>query len=160
MQGMVRRIAKAGLCVVALMMFGSSPALAKATVRCTGFEGWAYNFEGGIVPPGQGGWIRDAINGGIVDLVLETDGSGSFDIVIRDTTGRTTSQKALGAQMKAVGASTEYGTLIVVSENPNGIVENFLFKLNELGHGSVVWGSIRPHIIVKSSLMVGQCRTM
>jgi hypothetical protein len=51
------------------------------------------------------------------------------------------------------------GAFLVVAENEGGsTLEHFLFKLNNVGAGTVVWGTARAsEKITKSSVMTAQC---
>jgi hypothetical protein len=51
------------------------------------------------------------------------------------------------------------GAFLVVAENEGGsTLEHFLFRLNDAGAGTVVWGTARAsEKITKSSVMTAQC---
>jgi hypothetical protein len=129
----------------------------KILANCSSSKGSAYFFEGGIVPPGQGGWMEDGITGGHLQLILDGD---DLDIVFKDRSGGVRSHREEGSKVWPSSYDANSGTLIVIAENKGGgSVEHFLFRLNKYSVGTVAWGTLRnsPEGATKSSLMTAKC---
>ena len=127
---------------IGLAVTAANWASAKADVitRCGASKGYAYYFEGPLVPREKSGWTQDGISQGSMQLVR--DGK-ELDIVYTDTAG-TRSAKADGFLVFNLSPpnNTGFVTLIAVSER-TGVVEHYLFTLNAEGRGTVEWGSIK-----------------
>lgn len=122
---------------------------------CGASQGVAYFFEGGLVGPGQGGWLKDGVtDGGIALVKLD----GKLDILFKDATGNRYSHRAEGSDIRLIAADPD-GSYLVIATNPKGkSAEHFLFKVNEYGVGTLVWGTIRTDTPAsKSSLMTAEC---
>ena len=150
---MVRAIA--GVLFAATILVGQALDGHAATItRCGESTGWAWFFAGPAVPSTSAGWQKDAITNGDISLIF--DGQEP-DIVTTDTAG-TRSVRAAGATTMALPGAPGFTLILVVY--PAGAVEHYLFRLDDKGRGSVVWGTSRSGgTIQKSSLMAAQCRT-
>lgn len=140
-----------------LLLAASVPAEAKIEMvfaSCGESTGMAFFFEGNIVGPGQGGWLKDGVTGGGVALVKM---DGQLDILFKDTTGNRYSHRAGGSDVRLIAHSGN--SYLVVAENREGkTAEHFLFKTNELGVGTLAWGTVRlDKPASKSSLMTAEC---
>lgn len=136
-----------------------SPASASMLTRCGESSGWSFFFEGGLVGPGQGGWKEDGINGGAIEVHLVND---SLDVVFYDTTGGPYSHTLEGANVYLSAIQqTEIGGrtfTVVVDNRGSGLLETYLFNLNAIGVGTVVWSAMRTGgMFPKGSLMTASC---
>lgn len=124
--------------------------------KCGSSKGYAYYFGGQAVPPGKAGWQEDGISGGEFQLIQ--DGK-ALDIVFTDPRG-TKSRKGQGFQVFSV-PQREPGFMLVVAIHSRGVVEHYLYQLDTLGNGSVVWGSLKGGgwPIQKSAIYKATCRS-
>ena len=82
----------------AVIAFSSSSISApKIVFDCGGSDGSAFYFEGGIVGPGQGGWKKDGIANGRIQLVVD---GPDFDIRFIDGSGSFRSHRAEGSTVR------------------------------------------------------------
>ncbi|WP_147430925.1 hypothetical protein [Oceanibaculum indicum] len=142
-----------------ILIFNSNLANANILTKCGSSEGWAYYFEGGMVPPGQGGWTKDEISGGVIEVHIS---SGSVDIVFKDATGGVYRHSALGGNVQIINMvrQADGGSMfiIAVENSETALLESYLFKLNSFGAGVVLWSSMRSGgIFPKASLMKAPC---
>ncbi|MBY0257478.1 hypothetical protein [Methylobacterium sp.] len=122
--------------------------------RCGPSTGQSYYFEGGIVGPGQGGWKPDGYaNGRITALLNESE---QVDIIFRDADG---TRSLLRDGMKVALTSFDEASLsFIVSTYSNKVSGSYLFKMNKLGVGTVVWTESKAlGSITRSSIMVAEC---
>jgi hypothetical protein len=99
-----------------LILLSVQDAAAKIITQCSASDGYAYYFEGGLVPPSEGGWRKDGTGGGF-QFISADDGSDP-DIVFSDSIG-TRSSRADGAQVLRVPGGDE-GFYLVLSIYPPG----------------------------------------
>jgi len=109
-----------------------------------------------MAPSGSAGWHEDGIRTGITDLI--SDGA-SYDIVVTDATGGTRSMKADGFTVVSIPQPTVNFVTIVAAHPRTGVVEHYLFQLDDSGSGPLVWGSLKGGgaPFPKSSLYLSQC---
>jgi hypothetical protein len=126
------------------------PAQALVLTKCGPSKGKAYYLPGGMM---QSGWQDDGIAKGGVQLVVD---GASYDLFYTDAVG-TRSATADGFQVSLIPAHS--GRILVLAVNHHtGVVEHYLFHLDAVGRGIVVWGTIRPtEPFPKSSLMTADC---
>ncbi len=142
--------------LVSALLSTIATAQAAIITKCGVSKGYAYYFGGAAVPPGKAGWQKDGISGGEFQLIQ--DGK-ALDIVFNDTRG-TQSKKAQGFQVFSV-PQPEPGFMLVVAIHSRGVVEHYLYQLDALGNGSVVWGSLKGSgwPIQKSAIYKATCRS-
>ena len=122
--------------------------------------GNAYFFPGGLVPSDQEGWQSDKISKG--GIIFTMDGEKA-DIIIRDALDRTRSVKEDGAIVEVLhvnpSAGLLKGTILIMVYFPAGALEHYLFQLDKMGAGRVVWGTAKAAgPIITNKLMVADCK--
>ena len=142
-----------------MVSLSSSSASASMLTRCGESSGWSFFFEGGLVGPGQGGWKEDGIKGGAIEVHLVKD---NLDVVFYDATGGPYSHNLDGANVYLTATRhTEIGGrsfTVVVDNRGSGLLETYLFNLNAVGVGTVVWSTMRTGgLFPKGSLMTASC---
>jgi len=132
----------------------ATAAQAAIITKCGASKGYAYYFGGQAVPPGKAGWREDGISDGEFELVQS---GKELDIVFTDSRG-TQSKKVQGFQVFSV-PQRKPGFMLVVAIHSRGVVEHYLFQLDALGAGSVVWGSLKGSgwPIQKSAIYKSTC---
>ena len=143
-----------------LFLIISSQAYAGVVTSCGGSKGYAYFFPGGLVPSDQEGWQSDKISKG--GIIFTMDGEKA-DIIIRDALDRTTSVKEDGAIVEVLhvnpSAGLLKGTILIMVYFPAGALEHYLFQLDKMGAGRVVWGTAKAAgPIITNKLMVADCK--
>ena len=143
-----------------LLLTFSSQAYAGVVTSCGGSRGHIYLFPGGLVPSDQEGWRSDEISKG--GIIFTMDGEKA-DIIMRDAMDRTKSVKEDGAIVEVLhvnpSASLLNGTILIMVYYPAGALEHYLFQLDEMGAGRVVWGNAKAAgPIITSKLMVADCK--
>lgn len=148
--------------LIALFLFSvfSSQTYAGVVTSCGGSKGYAYFFPGGLVPSDQEGWGPDKISKG--GIIFTMDGEKA-DIIIRDAKNRTKSVKEDGAIVEVLhvnpSASLLNGTILIMAYYPAGALEHYLFQLDKMGAGRVVWGTAKAAgPIITNKLMVADCK--
>jgi len=141
--------------VIAILIFCSN-AFAAVITSCGGSQGYAYFFQGGLVPADQEGWQPDKIStGGIIFTMDEK----KPDIIIRDALDKTRSVKEDGALVNVLHVDSFNGTFLIMVYYPAGALEHYLFKLDKDGAGKVVWGTAKATgPIITNKLMVADCK--
>lgn len=131
-------------------------AQAAVITKCGASKGFGYYFDGPLVPSGKSGWTEDGVSGG--DIRLIQDGK-ELDIVVGDTLG-TRSMKADGFQVFSI-RQPKPGFVLVVAISGIGVVEHYLFHLDALGNGTVVWGTVKGSgaRIQKSAIYKATCHS-
>jgi hypothetical protein len=140
-----------GLLIFALSASGN----AEVITRCEAPEGYAYFAPGGAVPRDKAGWQQDRTSAGSYLLLKDSRG---FDLIFTDATRRTISSRDDGGQVLRVTETP--GTVVVVINYPQTLLETWTFKLNERGTGFVVFTQSRygdDVLIQKYSVMRGVC---
>lgn len=112
-----------------LMCVGITSAQGQIIAQCGASTGFAYYFERGLVPAGEGGWTKDAISGGKILLLKHAD---AFDIVFEDVSG-SRSARAEGANIVPLVFDAE-GALILAAYPAVLETYSFSFETRE-----VVW---------------------
>ncbi|MDA0692921.1 MAG: hypothetical protein O3A78_11085 [Nitrospinae bacterium] len=122
---------------------------------CGGSKGYAYFFPGGIVPADEEGWQPDQIPKG--QIIFTMDGEKP-DIIIKDAINKTRSVKEDRALVEVLYADPKKGTILIMVFYPAGALEHYLFQLDEMGSGRVVWGTAKAAgPIITNKLMVADC---
>ena len=126
---------------IGLALTAATATVGKADVitRCGASKGYAYYFEGPLVPREKSGWTSDGISKGGIQLVR--DGK-EFDIVYTDVAGTRSAKSDGFIVLNLSMPNTGFFTVLLVSEG-TGVIEHYLFKLDAKGRGTVVWGSIK-----------------
>ena len=143
-----------------LLLTFISQAYAGVTTSCGGSRGYAYFFPGGLVPSDQEGWQPDKISKG--GIILTMDGAKA-DVIIRDARDRTKSVKEDGAIVEVLhvnpSAGLINGTILIMVYYPAGALDHYLFQLDKMGAGRVVWGTAKAAgPIITNKLMVADCK--
>jgi hypothetical protein len=108
-----------------------------------------YILEGGLVQAGAGGWQKDGISNGTIQLLQ--DGQ-DLDIVVGDATGGTRSAKADGATVVLL-ATPERGPIVGAFYPLASEVYDF-----DLTHHQVSWTQTKfSGLVDKTSLFVAPC---
>jgi hypothetical protein len=139
---------------VIIAIISASNVGAQTVTECGDSQGYAYFFQGGSVPPGQGGMHKDAITGGRIILNYENN---EVDLIINHAMGSTLSAKQQGANIVVLPSSNVLIALTVFYKG--GItVENYIFQLDSLGNGTLAWTGMRTQAVInKLSLMQSRC---
>ncbi len=146
------------LILIALFLFLTFGFQVSAGVvtSCGGSKGYAYYFQGEVVPADKEGWQPDQISTGGILFTLDGE---KADIILKDASDRTRSVKEDGAFVEILHIDSLNETIIVMVFYPAGALEHYLFKLDKQGAGKVVWGTAKAAgRIVKNSLMVADCK--
>ena len=143
-----------------LFLIISSQAYAVVITSCGGSRGHAYFFPGGLVPSDQEGWQSSKISKG--GIVFTMDGEKA-DIIMRDALDRTKSVKEDGAMVQVLHVNPSAGllkrTILIMVYYPAGALEHYLFQLDKMGVGRVVWGTAKAAgPIISNKLMVADCK--
>ena len=143
-----------------LLLTFISQAYAGVITSCGGSRGYAYFFPGGLVPSDQEGWQPDKISKG--GIILTMDGAKA-DVIIRDARDRTKSVKEDGAIVEVLhvnpSAGLINGTILIMVYYPAGALDHYLFQLDKMGAGRVVWGTAKAAgPIITNKLMVADCK--
>ena len=145
------------LILLASALFAPIATAQAATItKCGASNGYAYYFGGKVVPHGRAGWREDGISDGDIQLIQSEK---EIDIVFTDSRG-TQSMKGQGYQVFSI-PQPKPGFILVVALHSRGVVEHYLFQLDALGNGSVVWGSLKGSgwPIQKSAIYKSTCRS-
>lgn len=147
------------LLVGTVLLSSQAGAAERVLVDCSEPNGSSYYFEGGIVPPGQGGARPDGMSGGRIRLVQLQDG-GATVVETRDAVGNVVRMKvertAAFTQPRPDGGIS----IIASTDNPDQkTVDTFLFNLNSAMVGTVVWqfAKLNPGV-TKISTFTAPCR--
>ena len=143
-----------------LFLIISSQAYAVVITSCGGSRGHAYFFPGGLVPSDQEGWQSSKISKG--GILFTMDGEKA-DIIMRDALDRTKSVKEDGAMVQVLHVNPSAGllkrTILIMVYYPAGALEHYLFQLDKMGVGRVVWGTAKAAgPIISNKLMVADCK--
>jgi len=141
-----------------LYLCNLSYAAAVTILQCGASDGIAYYFEGGIIAPGEGGWKEDGISNGKFELQAE---GNKITIAYIDSSGSSKSSISNGFEVKYLHITDDYNSiLLVIGNDKTGVIEHYMFKFNDLGTGTVVWGTVRATnaFSTKSSLFTAPCR--
>ena len=133
----------------------SSNSFAQSITRCGASQGFAYNFQGLLVPSEKSGFQEDTISGGSTFLIREKD---QYDIVFVDAIGPK-SLKEDGFQIVEVPQPRPGFFMLIAVNSESGITQHYLFQLDTTGDGNLVWGSVKGTggTIAKSNLMHSKC---
>ena len=140
----------------ALLVFGSSDALADVVTKCDAPQGHAYYFAGSFVPKQKAGWVADRISSG--SYLVTRDADGKYDIVYTDATNRTVSSREDGGNVLVISRKDNY--LVLVVNYPEMNVETWYFRINRSGVGELTVSQARygeEARINKHSLMRATC---
>ncbi|MQT11991.1 hypothetical protein [Segnochrobactrum spirostomi] len=119
---------------------------------CSESGGYAYYFEGGAVPPGQGGWRPDTIKSGSITLVRQAN--GTFDVIIGDAAAPR-SASSMGGRIIPLPSAGGKIVLLVVYD---GVTEQYIFDIASSKH-EVIWTSARyGGLIDKAAVFHASCR--
>lgn len=112
--------------VALVVAFLTTHAQAEEVViaRCGASDGTVFYFEGGLVPPGQGGWKRDGMSSGKIRVVSK---DGALDVRFSDATGER-SHRGEGSDVRLVGLDKETGTFLILTENVQGEPPNTTYS--------------------------------
>jgi hypothetical protein len=97
---------------------------------------------------------------GVKDGSLSLIRAGTeYDIVYTDAVGRTLSARGDGFRVIEVPQPAAGYTTIITAHPNTGVVEHYLFKLDNNGNGEVAWGSIKGGggLMPKSALFQAAC---
>lgn len=137
---------------------GSSASTADVLTRCGPSDGHSYFFPGPLVSQDDAGWAKDGISKGAIELVRH---SNDFDVIITDTVG-TKSLKGDGFIIVPVPqpGKGDFVTLVAFHQ-ATGVVEHYMFQLDQAGDGTLVWGSLKGGgaLIKKSALFLSSCHS-
>ena len=143
----------------AMLIAGHAAAAERVLVECLEPNGSSYYFEGGIVPPGQGGARSDGMTGGRIRLVQLREGAAPV-IETRDAAGAVVRMNT--AHTAAFTQPRPDGGISIVSstDNPDQkTIDTFLFNLNGALVGTVVWQFAKLNLAVtKTSTFTAPCR--
>ena len=125
--------------------------IAETLFTCGASAGYAYIYEGLLVPKEEAGWIKDGISGGSLSVVMVDK---QLDILYVDATKKIYSYRADGADIQTVGHDLGYFTVLVRFEN--AVAELYTFDRNnkKFSHSVHKYGA-QP--VIKASTMVGDC---
>lgn len=144
---------------LAISMMGPllSAGEAKAAVvlaRCGPSVAQSYYFEAGIVGPGQGGWKKDGFDGGRITAYINE--KEQIDILMKDGAGLK-SYLAEGYKISLVSLSKEDKSFLL-SVYGDSFAETYLFKVNDLGVGTVAWtaSKVTP-LVIRTTVMTAEC---
>jgi len=127
---------------------------AETITRCGASSGQGWFFASPFVPQDEVGWHKDAVSEGGFLLIVDGD---KPDIVYTDTGGPKSSRADGAAVMFVPGTNSGFKLVLLVY--PAGTVEHYLFQLDRVGNGTVVWGMVRGGgSLQNSSLFVAKCR--
>ena len=141
-----RIVRKSASVIVFLLAF--SFVEAQIITRCGEASGHAFYFDK------ETGWITDSISN--YELLL-TYVDGEPDIIYQDATGTITSSKAGGGSVFALPPHPDFRLVMVL--HTEGVMEHYLFELDENGNGTVVAGVVRMGFAAKSSIMSADCKS-
>ncbi|KQO78116.1 hypothetical protein ASF36_13865 [Methylobacterium sp. Leaf90] len=150
-----RRSRPAILTAVATLLAGGGPVQAATILaRCGPSVGQSYYFEAGVVGPGQGGWKKDGFDGGRITAYIND--KDQLDILMKDGTGLK-SYLAEGYKISLVSLSKEDRSFLL-SAYGQGFAETYLFKVNDLGVGTLAWtaSKVTP-LVIRTTVMTAEC---
>lgn len=134
-------------------MIGTADA-ATILARCGPSIGQSYYFEAGVVGPGQGGWKKDGFEG--VRITAYINDKEQLDILMKDGTGLK-SYLAEGYKISLVILSKEDKSFLVTAYG-QGFAETYLFKVNDLGIGTLAWTAGKvTHLVIRTTVMIAEC---
>lgn len=145
---------------LALALAGSHAVAAELVlVECSEPNGSSYYFEGGIVPPGQGGARPDGMAGGRIRVIQPQEG-GPTIVETRDANGTVTRKKPERTSSFTLRRPDGGISIISTTDDPDEkIVDTFLFSLNSQLVGTVVWQFAKIHpAVTKTSTFTAPCR--
>jgi hypothetical protein len=130
-------------------LYFTSPPYSNLTgVKCLTYIGT----EGGT-----SGWDKDKITKGMITFILDNE-NGAVDILYRDVTGINKSVKEDGATTLLRHYSKADGVYQVLVDY-GGVIEVYLFKLNNNGTGEVVIANSRASgLFIKANILQAYCK--
>jgi len=139
-----------------LVLTSATATQAAIITECGSSKGYGYYFEGEAVPGGRAGWREDGISDGEIQLIQS---GKQLDIKFTGARG-TQSKKAQGFQVFSV-PQPKPGFMLVAAIHQKGVLEHYLFQLDALGNGTVVWGSLKGSgwPVQKSAIYEATCRS-
>ncbi|WP_430913902.1 hypothetical protein [Methylobacterium sp. sgz302541] len=148
------RIASPALAAALALFVPSGVEAATILARCGPSTGESYYFEAGIAGPGRGGWKKDGIDDGRITAYINDN--QQLDILQRDTTG-TKSYLKEGYKVALINFSQQDRSLLISAYGEN-FSETFLFKVSELGVGTLAWtaSKVAP-LVIRTSIMTAEC---
>lgn len=122
--------------------------------RCGPSTGQSYYFEAGVVGPGRGGWQKDGFENGRV--IAYINDSQQLDILVRDSAG-TKSYLKEGYKVALINFSQQ-DRAFLISVYGDNFSETLLFKVNDLGVGTLAWtaSKVTP-LVIRTSIMTAEC---
>ncbi len=141
---------------IIIFLLGTPTALAGVVTRCERPEGYAYYFNGPLLPKSDAGGQKDGITKG--SYLVTRDASGEYDIIFTDALNRTISSREDGGQI--VGVSQSDDRLILVVNYPGMNIETWYFIIDGRGIGNVTVSQARygaEAFVNKHSLMASIC---
>ena len=134
---------------------GASIDNSEVITFCGKSTGYSYHLKTEMTKDNFG-WEEDSISSGDIIFIIR---NGQPDILMRDARQKTYSKKESGAlvQFKRNSFIPLMYTVSVIF--PEGDMEHYIFNLDKLGNGEVVWGSVRGiGMLPKSSLFTAKCK--
>ncbi|WP_156635612.1 hypothetical protein [Methylobacterium sp. Leaf123] len=134
-------------------MIGTAYA-ATILARCGPSIGQSYYFEAGVVGPGQGGWKKDGFDGGRITAYIND--KEQLDILMKDGAGLK-SYLAEGYKISLVSLSKDDKSFLLAAYG-QGFAETYLFKINDLGVGTLAWtaSKVTP-LVIRTTVMTAEC---
>jgi hypothetical protein len=128
------RTTRALIAASATVLLASPARSAESLVTlCTSPSGWSYYPEQPLVPKKDIGWNKDGITGGSYMLIRAAD--GTFDVVYRDSTKKTSSSRDGGGDVYTL--SEAEGQIVLLISYARTTVETWFFTLDKSGKGEV-----------------------
>lgn len=153
---MLRFTTALAFAAAATLLLGLRDEAAAVTIiaRCGPSVGQSYYFEAGIVGPGQGGWKKDGFDGGRITAYIND--KDQLDILMKDAAGLK-SYLAEGYKISLVSLSKEDRSFLL-SAYGQGFAETYLFKVNDLGVGTLAWtaSKVTP-LVIRTTVMTAEC---
>ena len=130
------------------------PDLAGAAdiATCRNPSGFAYYHYQALVPIEKSGWTKDAITGGVTQIVKNAD--GKYDILILDATKNIISLRQDGGEVILVSKSLSHATFVHIS----GATE--IYSVYRENNGKVKFDLLQSknnEFLGKGAAMTGDC---
>jgi hypothetical protein len=126
-----------GFLVAGLVLLTAETAAQQLITVCKTPKGWSYYHT-----QQENKWTEDGISRGGVTLIR--DSNGKYDLLIEDnvnTTSVTESGSAVAVTYESAGPPW---TIILVTRSPFGLTESFMFLLDEVARGELLWTMLKP----------------
>ncbi|WP_131803863.1 hypothetical protein [Methylorubrum salsuginis] len=126
---------------------------ASILARCGPSTGQSYYFETGIVGPGQGGWKKDGFDNGRITAYINDE--NKIDIIMRDGNGvRSYLREGYNASLNNF---SKQDMAFLISARGSNFSETYLFKINDLGVGTLSWtaSKVTP-LVIRTTVMTAE----